>query len=1340
MPDTLDILAPATITDAHNRRRAAGAAEQRASLADGFGFAFLETIPASAARLAFESGFEADNGFRLTAPLINELADGLDDDLIGVFGRAVSMDHAQYLRASAMLAQDRRNALASLGWTGSALRLGAAISDPAFVGIGLATGGVGFAAAGTKAARLAAMARSGLIAGAPFAALETIRAAEDPSIDALDVLVTGLGGFGFGAAGAATSHLGRATRFAAGGGAQAAPTLLIDSARAALSEDRNADDVLWSAAAQFILGGALNAIPSRRRIAELADMDGAVHKAATNLQRDIEHRQVGELQAKAGTTLTAKGSDYFAEQIDPSGRVNSAADPLMAEIEADVAAAIAREQAAEAGKIARTPLDLGSGVGPLPPIVAPNQVTGYIAISPRARLSFESARTDARAALRADKEARVVIAEYPGGGFAAFRERRIGDPKGTGPFIPAPEKAPKPFATPLAVKLAKELGVDIRDVSPRLVGERIREVDVRSHAEAQKVVPEPTGSTLRQVIESDIAKPTTPRGGIGAATQNPIEFPNPPPAVEREFGDLDLSHVNDAPASLTFMGRMPVSFGMAEQTSHSPVPTIRRAANALGPDPIPKSDGSPSIYTAPEWKADKVNAHVTKVYTGIDAYHAEHQRAATKAGQTPMTREDFNAQVTRAMRRGNQHADPAVRKAAEAADGWTREVAETATRHGVKGFDKVSHRAGYVTRLWNPSRIDALVERFGEAEARRLLGEAVMLASEGLTPQQADTLAKAIIKNGGKVNDGTDVSRAKLFAEDQSEVLATVLKEVEPNLTDAQIEEILYQVKPRDPGVGTIPRARRRIQLDETYKATLTDRNGQRVEMGIEDLLENDIEVLQTLYGRQLYGASAMAEVFRVSKKTPEEVIDTIPQLLSRLEKDARDFGQVDPRGKLTAQAKHHLQNVEVMAKITADIPLREDTNVRRAARILRNLNTFRLMSNLGTGILNFLEVSEPIVRAGIRSTLRIMPEIPKLFARARDGALSNEFLREVEWFIQGSERVARRVLPRAADDVGPIGIGKFEEASARMARFATDAAGISWSQMAAQRITSLLLRERWTALAFKGQKFTGKQLAELGIDAPMADRIGDQLKKHATTDDGFTGVKVRRTNMDRWDDTEAASFFRAALSKASRRLVMVNNPAAYARWMTTDMGKLLSQFRTYTFGAWRNKLLFGVHERNFESLMVVGVTGAAAALGYVARTYMDSLGHPERRKFLRERMTLEKAIAAGVNRAPWSSFVPGAIDTIVSDIGRRKPFFQHGRTTGLGSGLASGIPAIDWLDSVGRAIGSAQAPFFDDYEFSRQDVNAIRDAFWVPNILGLRHAVDHLTKAVGLPEKSKGR
>lgn len=1163
MPDTLDILAPVTITEADDRRKAAAAAEQRASFGDAYVSAFLETVPAAATRLIYESGFKPDPSFRLNEPLLKELTDGLDNDFVGQFGSAVSLDHARYIQASSLLAQDRRNVLASLGWRGQALQLGAAVADPTF----LAAGGLGSVAALGKSGRLAGMVRAGLVTGVPFAALESIRAADSPSIDAIDVLTIGIGGAGLGAAMHGSAHLGRVARFGIGGGAQAGPTLLIDGVRAALSEKRDADDVLWFAAAQFIMGGILNAVPGRRVPPEVAEMDTALHAAGVNLQRDVELRTIADLRARAGTALTPKGEAHFAAQTDPKARL-------------------------------------------------------------------------------------------------------------------------------------------------------------------EKVT-----AGLREAIEADLEKGGPPKYAIGAATQNPQEFPNPPPPPARAFGDLDLSHVNDAPASFTYLGKLPISFGIAEQTSHSPVASVRRVANALGPDPLPKSDGSPSLYTAPEWKADKVQSHVTRVYTGIDALHGEHQRAARAAGRSPLSREEFNARVTRAVRRGGTDPDPVVQKAAAEAAEWTREVFETAQRMGVKGFDKFTHRDSYITRLWQADRIDAAVDRFGEAEVLRLLAQAVLARTPNLTPKQATTLAKAIIRNGGKVFDRSDVQRARLFAEDQSDTLAAVLKEVEPSLTDAQVEEIVYQVKPRDPESGTISRARRRIDLDETHRTTLTDQSGQVIDFGVEDLLENNLEVLQTLYARQVYGAAAMTEVFRVAKKAPDEVIDTIPQLLSRLEADLREFGETLPNGKLKPRAEHHLRNVEVMAKIAADIPLQENTQVRQALRIVRNLNTFRLMSNVGTGILNFLEVSEAVARAGARSVMRIVPELPQLFSRARSGHLSNEFLREVEWFVQGSERVARRVLPRAADDIGPIGLGRFEEASARAARFATDASLISWSQLAAQRITSLLIRERWTDLAFRGVKLSQKQLAEVGLTEPMADRIAGQLRTHATTENGVTGIQVRRTNMERWDDTEAASFFRAAMSKESRRLVLVNNPAAYARWMTTDMGKLISQFRTFTFGSWRNKLLFGVHQHSFETFLTLGVTTAASALGYVARTYIDSIGHPERRRFLRERLAEDRIITAAVARTSWSSFVPGAIDTIVSYFGGRKPIFQHGRTTGLSTGLVSGVPTLDWMNSAARAIGAAQAPFTSDYEFSRADVRNIRDALWVPNVVGLRNLIDQFART--LPSKS---
>lgn len=1161
---------PSPVSDRERIRDEAAATAQRASLMEAAGAAVMETTPAVWVREFLSSGFDPDPAWKLDQKTLDQMGDGLDPDLRERLGGAVSQDHAIEIAVQAQKQQARREALASRGWQGTMLSVGASIADPVFAAVALGTGGLGEVAAISKAGRIAGLIRGGMVAGLPFAAVEATRHLDDPNGGAMEVLTAGLSGFGFGAGAAGTQGLGRGMRFLGAGAGQAGGTITADAIAAAVGNDIGVDDVLWNAGGAFVMGGLFNSLHGTPKGDPLAAPD-PVDIAARRMQRDAEYRAV---QA-AGTPITDKGKVYFKEQTPEAmaARSSEVTKPIVEDLAADgeVVAAVAKD-------------------------FAPGEVTQ----------------------------------------------------------------------------------------------------------------------------------------AMGAASQNPHEFPSPPPKVAKEFGDLDLSNANDSTAS---MGK--ARFDMPGMVSQSEVESFRLASNVLGPDPLPKTDGSPSVYTAPEWVNDGHAADQAKMFTANDALYGEFVRTQKASNKKPLTREAWAEEVGKAVRRapGAHTSDPTVNAAADNLRAMSRDLYGIAARHGVKGFDKFDARDTYFTRIANRDTIDAAIATHGEEAVRLMVARAIVAGSEGIDAEKANLLAKAWLKNIGKVYDGSDVARGRIFAEDQSETLAAVLKEAVDGITDAQVEDVLFAVKPRDPAGGTISRARRRIDMDETFAQDM----GNGVRLGIEDLLENNAEVIGGLYSRQIRGAAAMAEVFRVMKRSEDEAIDTLPQLMKRLETDAKDFGHANPDGSLNKQVKSDLAKIETMAKITAGIPLAETTDVHRALRVIRNGNFFRTMSGVGTGLQNAAEVVHAMSETGLKATINSIPELGKVFSRARNGELSTPFLREIEQLVGlGTERINRRSMPRLGNDDGAqVSIGKAEQVSAKFARLAGDVSLVAPGQTLVQRWTARMIGNRWAEMAISGKLPSADRLAGMGLTESMAKRIAGEIKKHGVTEKGLIGVELTRSNMDRWTDIEAASHFRIAISKQARRLILVNNQAAYAKWMTTEAGKVVSQLRTFSFGAWTNKFLYEVRMRDAQAFINVGVTTAAAGLVYVGRTYLDSVGKPDRKQFLKDRLSTGSIAKAAFSRAAWSSMIPMAVDTLVGDIGQRKPVFSFARTTGLEGGALFGNPTLDWANKATKSIGALQAPVFGDYEFSKQDVRNLRDALWVPNVLGLRNVIDQLSRR--LPDRSQG-
>jgi muramidase (phage lysozyme) len=105
--------------------------------------AFGETLTA---RFLSNTPAAPDPNFTFTPETLKEFTKGLAPDYHEVFERAVSQQHAEWLRTRALETQERNRILEQYGWTGTGLRVTAAILDPISLAVGVASGGLADAA------------------------------------------------------------------------------------------------------------------------------------------------------------------------------------------------------------------------------------------------------------------------------------------------------------------------------------------------------------------------------------------------------------------------------------------------------------------------------------------------------------------------------------------------------------------------------------------------------------------------------------------------------------------------------------------------------------------------------------------------------------------------------------------------------------------------------------------------------------------------------------------------------------------------------------------------------------------------------------------------------------------------------------------------------------------------------------------------------------------------------------------------------------------------------------------------------------------------------------------
>lgn len=106
--------------------------------------------------------------------------------------------------------------------------------------------------------------------------------------------------------------------------------------------------------------------------------------------------------------------------------------------------------------------------------------------------------------------------------------------------------------------------------------------------------------------------------------------------------------------------------------------------------------------------------------------------------------------------------------------------------------------------------------------------------------------------------------------------------------------------------------------------------------------------------------------------------------------------------------------------------------------------------------------------------------------------------------------------------------------------------------------------------------KASKEKLLKNGIDQEMAKRMQDMIRKHGELVDGEW-----MPNTDLWEDTLARTTFRTALVQNVDRVIITPGAGDRALWTSTEMGSMLTQFKSYGQAANMRLLVSGLQERD---------------------------------------------------------------------------------------------------------------------------------------------------------------
>jgi len=840
---------------------------------------------------------------------------------------------------------------------------------------------------------------------------------------------------------------------------------------------------------------------------------------------------------------------------------------------------------------------------------------------------------------------------------------------------------------------------------------------------------------------------------IGSASPSDPGFLNmrvqDDPRPKKLPGDLIIQESSDALPTFGKVARLGVSnAGFAPDGPT--MGNIRRAYNAVFYDPIAKRDGSMGGEAATWSYGERRGAHAQAERSERNAY-VKHKDFAKANGQKPDGVREFNQKVTEYRRsRGKLWADdPGVKAHSDFLNGLYEKELARQQRHGVVNAENVKPDPWHTPRVWVPQLVDQLRNRAGheglaEGIAKRITGD--------VNPALRRVYAEAILRVQMDKHWGTDVAVGHLL-EGDGQMLVDVIRQIDKNLTEKQARDMVFYQKPDAPE-GTPQWLRRRISLDETTPMDLIDqRTGEAFQQPISSMLNNDATELARRYVDHSVGSSTLSELFhsfaRGDEKVPTNIKEFLDNLRVRMTAEGVPAAEIDP----------HLDRIEHGLKRLGGQPVRKYTDVDHWLRALTNLQFIRTMSSVVSGIQNYQQVGEAMAQAGWSVAIKSVPEIlniRQMMLRTDGVHLDNTTLRELEGIGHGDSPMSHRPRMFAPDEnLGEVSAArKAAYWSARAAQVSGKLSLQEWSSKHAAYAAGIVFKNTWAEMVGSGRPMgTGKnakRLANLAMRPEMADRIAAMIREHAVTEKTASGLKIKSFDTSAWvNDPEAASAFNIAQGRFIERVSGEGNETDLPLWMSSSTANVMLQLRKFVAKQWSGKTLYAIDQARRGQYAAVATqlvtTSAWSGLLYMARVYVQSIGREDRQDYLEKMLADDKIWKAGIGRNDALSLLPWMVDVASIGTGAPEPIFAFARSSEMREakgrfGQVLAPPAIAWAEGVyGATSALGGSLFYDDYTFSKDDLESVATGLAIPNVFNLSTITKKaIASEYDLPTKSR--
>lgn len=754
-----------------------------------------------------------------------------------------------------------------------------------------------------------------------------------------------------------------------------------------------------------------------------------------------------------------------------------------------------------------------------------------------------------------------------------------------------------------------------------------------------------------------------------------------------------------------FKGKAGIRYDMMARVKTSASTAVQKYFSRLGQDVVPDVRGGEVNKISATELATRLHRTSRAVFSNIvqqrnkfaDAENVGRFRNPIKRGEIYS---NFYQLVEKAVARdGDDYIDvelagllpeqrASLKAARDAYRASTKQVLQDLKDAGVEAADDIDFNKFYV-----PRRIKStVIEKWSRDLSEDVLIDAVANAylkgtKSPLTPLEARKLAKSYVLGIKRVADDNIVNFGQVSARNIDELEYYLRNKGIDESVLADTRAILEKKQKAGSNLSgrgqTVTKgdAEFRADIDELYEEVITLPNGQKYTFRMEDLFERNA-MLYDQYLQQMSGRVAAARVLgiRSDKDYRDRLVEIGDEIKTLSSKDQ-------------VSAKADLDRVDIMYRHLMGKSLREsETNqdINFATRLLMGYNYTLYMGQVGFA--QVAEIGNIAALQGIRAMFRQMPGLRALKRDLETGEIKDDqLLRELEAitgigaefhrFSTYSERYTGTAGEVLGQQFGPMqqrvlkGLEYLKQGTSLVSGMTPITI---WMQRTAAKagVQNILDRAK---RGFTDEDYL--DFAELGLSKKQADALGDQLKKAKVNERGV----IQSVGLDRWDP-QLREDFANALSRWTYRVIQENDIGAMGMFMTSNIGKILTQFRTFMLVAHGKQFLHMAHRRNASLFGAFFTTSFLGALAYMAQTGIKGMVSDD--LFGEDgKWEIENIAKAAFQRSAYSSLIPAIADTGFEVFGL-DPQFSYGRSTGLATGFIEGAPAMQSLGRLEHFLG----------------------------------------------------